>query len=329
MPGKRKRGATSRRVRRKLAYSGKSRKFVRRRRVRRAVKSAKLTVETKKYEPISPVTGNDSEGQPVVTDWTNTGIQVSNLNNNQKYTFGLPMCFMKMHRAEDVARVDTYNARVAARECLEGDELFCKYVAMKFELTYPGGDKAPHGPSRPVKLIWGFVQSLNLTDDPAANYGIHKNQVTYDQIGNHVDRWVKKLYDDLDDELIFQDHEDKTFTIVGRHTFLPQDADSNVPHQVVQGSSFPTTVGASPLQKTVKWPMMKKVKYTTTSGNASVSSPSNFNPATGQFAYPNNSLVPFWIIINEDFHKYNSTTDFPHCVQPRVRVSSCMWYLDQ
>ena len=65
--------------------------------------------------------------------------------------------------------------------CLDGKSLFAKFLKLKIQVDYPDGAFAPSQTPRPVELIWGFVNPMNLSPYTTPT----DKTVTADQITQH------------------------------------------------------------------------------------------------------------------------------------------------
>lgn len=253
-------------------------------------------LETKKYKGLVANTAG--------TALVESGIQEGHVTTVA--TVLVPQCFTRMVGQQTA--YEELTDKKLAHTCMEGNSLFCKYLSMKVQIDYPDGAYAPQQTARPVQLIWGWVNPMNLTP-----YTTPTNKtVTTAQIIAHISNAIEDQFNQQLDSMAFHDKQKRIFNVIGRHTFLP-DMRMQAPSRVTYLAS------ASKMQYTVKWPMNKKVNYTTSSEGLSPGSIGD------EFMYPNEAYLPFCLLHNPDQSFYDGTGDD---FKVEYKWNDCMWYND-
>lgn len=257
------------------------------------VKALADILETKKYHGLIP--------NPSGTKFLESKIVQGHIDNQATV---LPVyCFQKMFPSSTVHETTPD----LAGTCMEGDSLFCKYLSLKVQVDYPDGAFAPNRTARPVELVWGWVNPLNLTPFTTPT----ESTVTTQQIVDHIVNTVSREFDNQNEPLQFHDKHKRLYNVIGRHKFLP-DMRMQAPSQVTYLAS------ASKMLKTITWPMEKKIRYTHSNEGQSPGTLGN------EFMYPNEAYLPFAILFNPDQSFYGDTTD----TQIEYKWNDCMWYND-
>lgn len=250
-------------------------------------------LETKKYHGLVP--------NPSGTRFLESKIRTDHINDQATV---LPVyCFNKMFPSQLVHETTPD----LSGTCMEGDSLFCKYLSMKVQVDYPDGAFAPNRTARPVELLWGFVNPLNLTPYTTPT----ETTVTSQQIVDHIVNTVSREFDSATEPMEFHDKYKRLYNIIGRHKFLP-DMRMQAPSQVTYLAS------ASKMQYHIKWPMNKKIRYTHSNEGQSPGTLGN------EFMYPNEAYIPFAILFNPDQSFYGTTND----TTIEYKWNDCMWYND-
>lgn len=311
MPGKRRKTSSSRRRRRSTVGGSTKRKSAQKQfqlpKPRKStVKALSNLLETKKTTGVIP----DQQYPTPPTGWIENPIYVHTMDYAITHKFLHVEPFLLMSYANDVSSQapNQSNVNDLAAQCMEGDALFAKYLTMKIQVDYPEGGNAPDQAPRPLEVIWGWVNPMNLTayTTPSAT------TVQPSAIRAHIENHVKEEFDHINDPLRFHDRKKRMYNVIGRKTITP-NFNRQVPTMV-------TYLGAAgPIQLQLKWPMMKKVNY----------QKSARNPWAGDlgraFAYPNEAYLPFVVVFNPDAHMYSETNE---AGRPKVKYHSCMWYND-
>lgn len=229
-------------------------------------------------------------------------ITVENLAIDSAALVIIPSSFCYMNRERDV----TGPAKDSA---MNGRDVFSRFLTMKIEVTYPHGANGPPVPCRPIELIWGWCNPLNLTEFTTPKAG----EATVDDIVTHITNSVSTEYNDIDDPLLFPDKKKRLYNIVGKKTVMP-NLNRQLPHAIPAGSWADS---AMPLLYSLSWPTQKKVRY-------QHSIPGYLQD---NFSYPNEGYVPFVIAYNQDFGHYRINEE-EEVRQIALRISSCHWFTD-
>lgn len=312
MPGKRRKTSSSRRRRRSTVGAPSRRKtrsaqkkFQLPKPKRSTVKALSNLLETKKTVGVIP----DAAYPTPATGWiTNEMGYQLRLDHTLKYNFLHVDSFNIMSYSTDVAAQSSQtNIDRLAGQCLEGDSLFAKYLAMKVQVDYPEGAHAPQTAPRPVEVIWGWVNPLNLTSYTTPT----SKTITPEQVRAHIENHVKEEFDQKQDNMRFHDKKKRNYNIIGRRKVTP-----NFNRQVPTLTTYLASAG--PIQFTIKWPMMKKVNY-----QKSERSPWA-NDIGKTFAYPNEAYLPFVVVYNPDSELFANSDEG----KVMVKYNSCLWFND-
>lgn len=294
-----------------------NKRTLKKKRVRRTTKSAqhkfKLTkpqkrvvnqvasiLETKKFQGITP--NGSSNG------WLPFKIQDYYQNVVVK---SLPIdSFLAMRFATDVVAT----APEASRNCLEGTNLFAKYLQVKVQIDYPDGSYAPTQTPRPMEIIWGFTHPFNYTEYTTPRI----DEVSLAELQARIENTVKEEFNNQSDPMIFHDKKKRLYNIIGRRKIVPK-FNRQVPNMTTYLAS------ASKILTTVNFPMMKKVNYQTSYNDVS-----NPDQLGSRFAYPNQAYMPFVLVVDPDNSYYSppQTAPDPNLYRPHVKFNDCMWYND-
>lgn len=311
MPNKSRKTGGSRRRRRSHSGGGTKRKnrsaqkkFQLPRPKQKDIKAIAHLLETKKTVGVIP----DQKYPTPSTGWITRPIYQATLDQTLKYQFCHAFSFLFQSYGTDVAAQSSQtNIDRLAGQCLEGDSLFAKYLAMKIQVDYPEGAYAPGQCPRPIEIVYGWVNPLNLTayTTPKAK------EITPEQVQAHIENHVKEEFDQILDPMKFHDKQKRNYNIIGRFHVRP-----NFNRQVPTMTTY--LAAAGPKQYTLKWPMMKKVSYQKSERNPWP------NDIGKTFAYPNQAYLPFVVLFNPDSHMYGESED----ARPKVQWNSCIWYND-
>lgn len=243
--------------------------------------------------------------QPILETkkFTSTGITETALGIVEAADVIVPTAYVMMNRDRDV----TGDAKDSA---MDGRDIFSRYLTMKVEVTYPHGSDGPAIPCRPVKLIWGWCNPMNLTEFTTPTKAV----VTLDQIIAHVNQSVATDYNDNDDPMKFPDKKRRLYNIIGTKDVMP-NLNRQLPHAIPAGSWADS---AMPLQYAISWPTKKKVRYQHTVPGY----------PTPEFCYPNEGYIPFVIAYNQDHAAYRADSLPENVRQVHLRLSSCHWFND-
>lgn len=264
---------------------------------------AKRKSAQKKFILQKPKPSVTRQMQPIVeTKKYATKIVDTNLSTTSAADIIVPDTFMWMNRQRDVTG-DLLDSAI------EGRDIFSRFLSMKIEVAYPFGSDAPSEPCRPVELVWGWVNPLNLTEFTTPAMGT----ITTDQIISHVNNAVAADFNDADEFMEFKDRKKRLYNIIGRK-FVRPDLRKQLPHAIVAGSWADS---AAPIQHTLSWPMKKKVRYEHSKPGITYDN----------FSYPNEAYVPFVVAYNVDYDKYTPNGSGV-TGQIALRISNCHWFND-
>lgn len=243
--------------------------------------------------------------QPVMETkkFTSTGITTTALSITSAADIIVPTAFIMMNRQRDVEGA-------AKDSAIEGRDIFSRYLNMKVEVTYPHGSDGPPRPCRPVKLIWGWCNPMNLTEFTTPAVGVP----TLDNIITHVNQSVAAEFNDDDDPMLFPDKKKRLYNIIGTKTVMP-NLNKQLPHAIPAGSWADS---AMPLQYNISWPTKKKVRYEHSIPGYLVDN----------FCYPNEAYIPFLVAYNQDYNAYREDDLPDNPRQIHLRLSSCHWFND-
>lgn len=211
-----------------------------------------------------------------------------------------------------------------------GRSIFAKYLTMKIEFKFPTGvsnegagnvlsaDLQP----REIYLVHGFIKtSPNLTsrtDTTPDKFEYHKATGNDDQALNlWIASQVQPYLDDRTDKLLFIPKQNANIKILKYQKIVPNLQKQWDAPLVIQSNTEEDepdkyfTAGTVPLvNKTIKWPMMRKFHY-------EKGTPPD--PSTdADFYYPNtNQWIPFACIYNPMFADYAQTTNLDERVNHR------------
>lgn len=276
------------------------RKFMLSKPSRKTVGQLSNILETKKFQGIVPNDAKDG--------WLPYKIITSHIDD---VVTSIPIdSFWSMRYASDV--VDTNSE--ASQHCLEGSSLFCKYLQVKLQLDYPDGVYAPSQTPRPIELVWGFTHPFNYTEYTTPRL----DEVTQAQLADRVFNTVKNEFNNQSDPMVFHDKKKRLYNVIGRKKIIPK-FNRQVPNMTTYLAS------AAKILTTIKFPMMKKVEYTTSYNNV------NDRDALGsRFAYPNQAYVPFLLVVNPDnsFYQVPAGAEDPNLYKPEIKFNDCMWFND-
>lgn len=301
----RRRTNTRRRRTRPTKTSGVQNQFKLRRPRRSTVKAIAPIAETKKYRwYVGPQ--NNLVAQGIREFYVN--------NNTSACTFLNVHSFIAMKKSF-VAGEFPWG--------VEGRDIFSKFVQMKLEIQYPQARYGPTSGVRPLEVIYGFVEPLNLTDQTTPK----EDNVTIAEIGNHIAGQVGPDFDEENDPLRFHDRRRRAYNIVGRFKVRPNrrsiitgpiaNADS--------GTALSTNGDIPPMVRSCTFKMNKKVRMHPSTQVAS-------GPSSDPILYPRSAYLPFVAIVNPDYESYADNVDIgketEEIHQIRVRFNDCHWFHD-
>lgn len=299
--------------RRKPATKGKPRKAQRMFSLSKAdmrlVKRLQPINETKKYQRINwNAINSNFELASEVTDFT--------MSLTVPYHIVIPGSFMHMQSNTQVGSMmggaQNFTVNNLSKTCMDGEEIFSRFLSMKIQVDYPGNTAAPATAPRPVQLIWGFISPPNLTPLTKPT----RLTVSYQELLDRVVQAIASDFNEAIDPMKFTDREKRKYNIVGRHTFLP-----NQTKQISNTSSTWLGTDTAKMRYTCKWPMNKQVRYSFTNGH----DPQDPNAGPfDPFHYPNEAYTPFALLFNPDFAAYDVSGVDPI----KCKRSDCHWFYD-
>jgi len=207
---------------------------------------------------------------------------------------------------------------------VEGRDIFSKFIQLKLEITYPQARYGPVKGCRPVEIIYGYCEPLNLTDQTTPK----EDNVTADEIGLHIAGQVGPDFDELNDTLEFQDRRRRAYNIVGRFKVKPDrrhiitgpiaNADS--------GTALSTNGDVPPIRRNVTFKMNKKIRLWP-------STQVTTGPSSDPILYPRSAYLPFVMIHNPDYGAYEDNVPASgekpaEDHQIKVRYHDCHWFND-
>lgn len=259
-------------------------------------------LETKKYQ------GLDYDVS--VPEWVQNPIESGTLPLTSAGISFMPDSFYRMQFQTDIESQTSTANKELSNNCIEGTSLFSKYLQVKCQIDYPDALKAPEQAPRPVEIIWGWVNPLNFTD--FTNPKI--DEVTPAQIRDHTLDAIASEFNSQTDPMEFHDKVKRRYNIIGRRKMLPR-LNRQVPTKV-SGLSALSGAASSKIHLNINFPMMKKVNYTRSTAVGDASTP--------QFAYPNESYLPFVYMYNPDFAMY----DVSGVDGVEFKFNDCHWFND-
>lgn len=217
----------------------------------------------------------------------------------------VPTSYMFMQRARDLSGENVDFG-------IEGNSIFSKYLTMKLNLEYPYGSDAPQAPCRPVEMIWGWVNPMNLTDRTTPT----ETTVSRAQIIEHVNDAIGSDFDSQTDDLEFNKKRKRIYNIVGRQQMMP-NINKQLPAAIPAGS---WAGHSAPLHRAITWKTMKKLRF---SRSIDASAPTGDGKP---FSYPVEAYIPFMILYNKDYNLYNR--DDKDSQKIKVSYNTCHWFND-
>lgn len=200
---------------------------------------------------------------------------------------------------------------------VEGNDIFSKYLQMKFRITYPSSNNAPENVQvQPVEMIWGWCKPLNYTSLTSPT----RENCSRQDIVNHVTHQIAEEFNEATDHMKFNDRVKRNYNIIGRKKLYPNNNRNVILNTWVPElpSGFQQKGGPSPVFKNVSWNMNKKVELTRTTDSTGTNDP---------FLYPNQAYIPFVLLHNPSYAEY-SANDGEHINQIEVVRNSCHWFND-
>lgn len=215
----------------------------------------------------------------------------------------IPAAFMYMSQT-------AYNNSPA----IEGNDIFSRYLTMKFKIQYPSNSNAPPNVQvQPTELIWGWCKPTNYTSLTSPV----RETVSRANLANHVANQIAEEFDNANDNMKFNDKVKRNYNIIGRIKLRPRNT-----RDIFQNTWDVGTVtqqgGPSPIFKNISWKMNKKVEYTHTSDSFGTADP---------FMYPNQAYIPFVILHNASYASYLENEE-GEVKQIAVTHNSCHWFND-
>lgn len=204
---------------------------------------------------------------------------------------------------------------------VEGNDIFSRYLQMKFRVTYPASVGMPASKQvQPVELIWGWCKPLNLTTlTTPIRETVNRNDIVL-----HVQNQIAEEFNEKLDNMKFNDRVRRNYNIIGRKKLFP-----NANKNIIQNSwvpdlptGFQQKGGATPIFRNVNWKMNKKVELSTSLDTT----------GTGDaFMYPNQAYIPFVLLHNPSHAEYTANPVYPAegpISQIEVTRNSCHWFND-
>lgn len=217
--------------------------------------------------------------------------------------------------------------------CVDGKSIFGRYLTMKFRVEYPSGDDSPFPPApRPLRLIWGWCAPLlnppQITGQQRKDCQRYKQ--TLSEIRAHVINQVAYNYDQRKEFLEFGDRKERgRYKIIGQRTIRPNRRGNAVPTAAagkVVGMPI-TDTPTGPIHTSITWRCMKKINLTEAQADPLI----NDDADPPEYMYPNESWLPFAMIVNPDSDRYRDPTgteDDANKYLPKVEWSECFWFND-
>lgn len=252
------------------------------------------------------------------TSLVNQGIREFYVNNDTNACTFLPLhSFISMKKSFNAGEYPWG---------VEGRDIFSKFLQMKLEITYPQARYGPKKGVRPLEVIYGFCEPLNLTDQTTPR----EDNVSNTEIGLHIAGQVGPDFDETNDSMLFQDRRRRAYNIVGRFKVKPDrrhlitgpiaNADS--------GTALSTNADPPPIRRNVTFKMNKKIRLWPSTQVAS-------GPASDPILYPRSAYLPFVALVNPDYENYEDNVpaqpDKPETAedhQIKVRYHDCHWFND-
>ena len=177
----------------------------------------------------------------------------------------------------------------------------------------------PFVPQR-YEIIWGFVNSLNLTGTSTPPV----DMASVSDINTFINSRVIDYINEAKDKIRFHDKRSSTMTIIGRRKVRPDMRYlSTAPPQSTDNVGPDTAVGTIPnFDTSISWPMMRKV-HLEKSTQLVESSPGVYQE--GMYA-GNYNRLPFAVFVNWDWADLPLTDRNLYC--PAIQWNSCLWYSD-
>lgn len=233
------------------------------------------------------------------------GIETIYVGDTSAGTVFVPNSYMFMQRARDLTGENVDFG-------IEGNSIFSKYLTMKLNLEYPFGADAPQVPCRPVEMVWGWVNPMNLTDRTTPT----ETTVSRAEIIEHVNDAIGSDFDSASDDLLFNKKRKRIYNIVGRQQLMP-NINKQLPAAIPAGS---WAGHSAPLHRAITWRTMKKLRFSRTiDADAPVGD-------AKPFSYPVEAYIPFMILYNKDYASYNR--DDKNSQKIKVSYNTCHWFND-
>lgn len=197
---------------------------------------------------------------------------------------------------------------------VEGNDIFSRYLQMKFRVTYPNNANAPHSTQvQPVEMIWGWCKPLNYTTLTTPN----KETCSRQDIVNHVTNQIAEEFNEELDNMKFHDKVKRNYNIIGRRKLIPNN-NGDVLQNTWDVGAVQQQGGPSPIFRNVKWTMNKKVELEKTTDSTGTADP---------FMYPNQAYIPFVLLYNPSYARYSANSG-ENITQIEVCRNSCHWFND-
>lgn len=197
---------------------------------------------------------------------------------------------------------------------VEGNDVFSKYLEMKFRLTYPSNANAPPNIQvQPVEMIWGWCKPLNYTSLTTPK----RENCSRQDIVNHVTHQIAEEFNEKLDNMKFNDRVKRNYNIIGRRKLVPNN-NRDVFQNTWDIGAVQQQGGPTPIFRNVNWKMNKKVELTLSSDSTGTADP---------FLYPNQAYIPFVLLFNPSYAEYPTNVG-EAITQIEVTRNSCHWFND-
>jgi hypothetical protein len=200
-----------------------------------------------------------------------------------------------------------------------GNSVYSRYIKMKIEFTFPGGDYSLQNPYR-LYVIHGWVK--NTTGWTGVNqtlpYGMKANDATYQNVKEFIHGNLKDYFDQREDKLRFIPKHNPNLVIKGYNAVRPnRNRSIQVPQIATANDSGAIKIVGSPpiVSKSCTWQVNRKIHYqagTVQSGQTS-------------FFYPNQSWLPFVVLYTPDF---DGVAGLDPGYLPTMRFNAIHYYSD-
>ena len=209
---------------------------------------------------------------------------------------------------------------------INGLNVFSKYLKAKVSIELPSGSLAIKHPCD-LYLVHGFITlpiGSTLHTDPITS------EVTRSYVHTHIQEQLQQYFNQRSDALHFIPKQRSNVKILGYRKVKP-NLNSNLGAPLtplltsVGQGTVSATAGASPLVRmTCKWPMMKKVPYSTGKDSLQISNDGL------QHLFPNYSWLPFMVLYNPTALQFLDPNNYADAYEPKfqVRYNSAHYFSD-